>query len=203
MFRRVLGWLGLAGAAGLIAGNAEPAQAHPHVWVDHVTTFVFEDRQLVALRHRWAFDAFFGSFVIEEHDVDRNGAFDVEEMAALRAAAFANLDEYSYFTQLRVDGELQQLHNVAAFEASIDDGVLVYDFTLRLPAGIDPTATDFSVGVYDPEYYVELMPEEDHPVRFAGLTNGACTFDMTEDTEHPIYYGMVDPPIVTLACATS
>ena len=202
MRRRVVGWLGLAGAAGLIAGNAHPAQAHPHVWVDHVTTFVFEDRQLIELRHRWAFDAFFGSFVIETHDLDKNGVFDPEEMAALRAAAFANLDEYSYFTQLRVDGELQPLDDVVAFEARIEDGVLVYDFTLRLPAAIDPAA-DFSVGVYDPEYYVELMLDDDDSVRFAGLPNGACTVEVIEDTEHPIYYGMVDPPIMTLACATS
>ena len=36
-------------------------------------TFVFQDAQLVGLRHLWKFDEFFGSFVIEQHDGDRDG----------------------------------------------------------------------------------------------------------------------------------
>ena len=59
-----------AGPMLLLAGEVAPAAAHPHVWITDVTTFVFEGRQLVGLRHRWTFDEFFGSFVIEEHDRD-------------------------------------------------------------------------------------------------------------------------------------
>jgi ABC-type uncharacterized transport system substrate-binding protein len=187
----------------LLPGQVAPATAHPHVWITDVTTFVFEDRQLVGLRHRWTFDEFFGSFVIEEHDLDGDGRFDPAEMAALRQGAFVNLEAFDYFTHLRIDGDTWPLREVESFAASIEDGVLVYEFTLALPQPVDPGAADLAVGVYDPEYYVEVLLDEHDPVRFAGLPSGACTFDIREDTERPIYYGMVFPLAITLACATS
>jgi ABC-type uncharacterized transport system substrate-binding protein len=187
----------------LLVGEVAPAAAHPHVWITDVTTFVFEDRQLVALRHRWTFDEFFASFVIEEHDLDGDGRFDPAETAALRQAAFDNLEAFDYFTHLRIDGEPWPLRAIEAFGARIEDGVLVYEFTLSLPRPVDPEAVDLAVGVYDSEYYVEVLLDEHDPVRFAGLPSGACTFDIREDTERPIYYGMVFPLAITLACATS
>ncbi len=187
----------------LLLGKADPAAAHPHVWITNVSTFVFEDRQVVGVRQRWTFDEFFGSFVIEEHDQDGDGTFDPAETAALREGAFDNLREFDYFTHLRVDGASLPLREIEAFEARIEDGVLVYEFMLPLPAPVDPARSDLALGVYDAEYYVELLLDEHDPVRFAGLPDGACTFDIREDTERPIYYGMVFPLTITLACATS
>ena len=70
-----------------LAGANRPASAHPHVWITDVTTFLFEEPQLVGLRHHWQFDEFFSSFVIEEHDADGDGAFDPAETRARRARA--------------------------------------------------------------------------------------------------------------------
>jgi ABC-type uncharacterized transport system substrate-binding protein len=186
-----------------LGGRSDPAAAHPHVWITDVTTFVFEDRRLVALHHRWTFDELFGSFVIEQHDADGDGRFDAAETEGLRADAFDNLEEYGYFTHLRIDGSDLALHAVRDFRASIEAGELIYEFTLSLPEPVDPAATEVAVGVYDPEYYVELLLDEDDPVRFAGLPNGACTFDIREDTENAIYFGMVYPLMIKLACAIS
>jgi ABC-type uncharacterized transport system substrate-binding protein len=192
----------LAPLLGLV-GRPDPAVAHPHVWIAGVTIFVFEDGRLVALRHRWAFDELFGSFVIEQHDADGDGRFDAAETEGLRADAFDNLEEYDYFTHLRIDGSALPLHEVRDFGASIEDGELIYEFTLALPEPVDPASADLALGVYDPEYYVELLLDEDDPVRFAGLPSGACIFELGEDTEHPIYFGMVYPLMIKLACATS
>jgi hypothetical protein len=54
-----------------------------------------------------------------------------------------------------------------------------------------------------PNTMSRVLLDENDPVRFAGLPSGACTFDIREDAEHPIYYGMVYPLAITLACATS
>ena len=43
----------------------------------------------------------------------------------------------------------------------------------------------------------------DDPVRFEGVASAACTFDVREDSDNPIYYGMVDPTVVGLSCVTS
>jgi ABC-type uncharacterized transport system substrate-binding protein len=187
----------------LMAGGIAPAAAHPHVWITAVTTFVFEGRQLVGVRQHWAFDEFFGSFVIEEHDLDGDGRFDAAETSALRQGAFDNLEASDYFVHLRIDGTPWRLREIGSFAAAIEDGVLAYEFTLSLPQPVDPGAADLALGIYDSEYYVEVLLDEHDPVRFAGLPSGACTFDIREDTLRPIYYDMVFPLAISLACATS
>jgi ABC-type uncharacterized transport system substrate-binding protein len=196
---RLVSLLALLGGGGL----TDEARAHPHVWITNVTSFVFEDRQLIGVRHRWQFDELFGSVVIDQHDADGNGRFEGAEIEAVRDAAFSNLEEYGYFTHLRADGTRIALDRVVDFEPSIDDGSLMYEFMLRLPEPLDPAAQRLVLGVYDEDYYVEILLDAEDPVRFSGLPAGACIFDIHEDTEHPIYYGMVYPLVIGLTCANS
>lgn len=186
----------------ILTPSAAP-RAHPHIWINDVTTFVFEDRALVGLRHHWQFDEFFSSFVIEEHDHDGDGAFNPDELASLRAGAFDNLRDVDYFTHVRVAGEALQLDAARDFSARIEDGVLIYDFLLPLPEPVDVATEAFEAGVYDAEYYVEVLFDENDPVRFEGMPSGMCIFEIVEDTDNPIYYGMVYPLAITLTCATS
>jgi ABC-type uncharacterized transport system substrate-binding protein len=180
-----------------------PAAAHPHVWIDGVATLLFEDRMLVGVRHHWEFDEMFGSYVVEEHDANRDGKLDRAEIASIQSNAFSNLRDYDYFTHVRIDGKDMPLHEVTDFTATIENGVLVYEFTMPLPEPIDPGASQFAAGIYDPEYYVEVLLDEDDPVRFEGLPSGACTYAIQEDSEHPIYYGLVNPLTIVLSCETS
>ena len=187
----------------VLAGADRSVRAHPHVWVTDVTTFLFEGPELVGLRHHWQFDELFSSYVVEEHDADGNGVFDPAELAALEEGAFSNLAEYGYFTHARVDGARLPLTAVEDFQATIEDGLLMYEFTLPLPEPIDPAAVSFAVGVYDAEYYVEVLLDQHDPVRFRGMDSGACIYDIREDTENAIYFGMVNPLVITLQCAVS
>ena len=186
-----------------LAGADRPASAHPHVWVTDVTTFLFEGPRLVGLRHHWQFDELFSSYVIEEHDADGDGAFDPAELAGLQEGAFANLAEYGYFTHARIDGDRLPLTVVEDFQATIEDGLLIYEFTLPLPEPVDPAAISFAVGVYDAEYYVEVLLDQHDPVRFSGMDSGACIYEIRADTENAIYYGMVNPLVIALQCAVS
>jgi ABC-type uncharacterized transport system substrate-binding protein len=203
---RVTGWsrltVVLAGIVALV-GQCRPAAAHPHVWINDVTTFLFKDRQLVAIHHRWQFDEIFSSFVIQQHDKNRNGKFDKAENASVQKEAFSNLRNYGYFTHVRVDDQKLPLDQVEDFQATTNKNILIYEFTLVMPKPVDLAKHRVAVGVFDPEYYVEVDLDENDPVQFRGLPAGACTFDIREDTKHPIYYGMVDPPVIYLNCATS
>ena len=192
-------------AAPLLAfgGRSGPVVAHLHVWIDAVVTFVFEGGSLVGLRQHWRFDEFFSSFVIEEHDANRDGAFNQTEIDAIREHAFGNLREYGYFTHARLDGDKLPLDQVRDFTARIEDDLLVYEFTMMLPEPVDPGADRVEAAIYDSEYYVEVLLDEYDPVRFEGIPSGACTFAIREDLENPIYYGMVNPLTITLSCATS
>jgi ABC-type uncharacterized transport system substrate-binding protein len=190
-------------ACAAVTLGARPAAAHPHVWINAVTTFLFEDRMLMGIRHHWEFDEMFGSYVIEEQDADRDGELDRAEIASVQASAFSNLREYDFFTHARIDGNDMPLHEVTDFAARIENGMLVYEFTLPLAKPVDPGVSQFAAGIYDPEYYVEVLLDEDDPVRFEGLSSGACTYAIQEDIEHPIYYGLVNPLTIVLSCGTS
>ena len=184
-----------------LAGADRPVVAHPHVWVTDVTTFLFEGPRLVGLRHHWRFDELFSSYVIEQYDTDSDGAFDPAELAGLEEGE--NLAEYGYFIHARVDGDRLPLVAVEDFQAIIEDGLLVYAFTLPLPEPINPGAVSFAVGVYDPEYYIEVLLDQHDPVRFRGMDSGACIYDIRADAENAIYYGMVNPLVIALQCAVS
>jgi ABC-type uncharacterized transport system substrate-binding protein len=192
-------------AASLLALGARPGPvaAHPHVWIDAAATFVFADGALVGLRQQWRFDELFSSFVLEEHDANGDRALDQAEIEAIRAQAFSNLRDYGYFTHARLDGETLPLDEISDFTARIEDDLLVYEFTLSLPEPVDPGADRFATALYDAEYYVEVLLDQDDPVRFEGIPSGACTFAIREDVENPIYYGMVNPLTIILSCATS
>ena len=186
-----------------LVGADRPALAHPHVWVTDVTTFLFEGPRLIGLRHHWRFDELFSSYVIEQHDVDSDGAFDPGELVGLQEDAFSNLAEFGYFTHARIDGAGLPLAAVEDFQATIEDGLLIYEFTLPSPEPVDPAAVSFAVGVYDAEYYVEVLLDQHDPVRFRGMDSGACIYDIREDADNAIYYGMVYPLVISLQCAVS
>jgi ABC-type uncharacterized transport system substrate-binding protein len=192
----------VATAACAVALGAGPAAAHPHVWINAVATFLFEDRMLVGVHHHWEFDEMFGSCVIEEQDAV-TASWTPRGVASIEANAFSDLRDYDYFTHVRIDGKELPLHEVADFAARIENGVLVYEFTLPLREPIDPGASQFAAGIYDPEYYVEVLLDEDDPVHFEGLPSGACSYAVQEDSEHPIYYGLVNPLTIVLSCQTS
>jgi ABC-type uncharacterized transport system substrate-binding protein len=95
------------------------------------------------------------------------------------------------------------LDKVEDFRATIKKNILIYEFTLPLPQPVEVTSHHLAVGVFDPEYYMEVDLDENDPVHFAGLPSGACTFDIKEDSDNPIYFGMVYPLVIKLNCATS
>jgi ABC-type uncharacterized transport system substrate-binding protein len=138
------------GGCGLALASGGPAASHPHVWINAVATLLFEDRLLVGVRHHWEFDEMFGSSVIEEHDANGDGKLDRAEIASIQANAFSNLRDYDYFTHVRIDGKDMPLHEVTDFTAPIENGVLVYEFTMPLAKPIDPGANQFAAGIYDP-----------------------------------------------------
>lgn len=192
------------GAAALVGAlAAAPAQAHPHVWIDVVATFVFEDGALVGVRQEWRFDPIYSSFVVNEHDRDDDGALDEAERRRVVEQAFAGLPEVGHFTHLFVDGEETASDAVAEESVAYADGTLSYRFMLPLREPVDPAAARVKLGTYDEEYYVDLVFDDVDPVRFEGIASGACHFAIEEDAIPPIYFGLVVPPVIGLRCPVS
>lgn len=189
--------LALVGLAAL----AGAALAHPHVWIDNVTTFRFAQGRIVAIRLRWTFDEMFGGSIIGQFDKNRNKRFEPQEMEALKKGAFDNLEGFGWFTHLTVDMKPVPVKAVTDFKASVENGRLVYEFTIPVDPPVDPLTARVGLGIYDPEFFVDVEVGGRESVRYEGLEGLACRTNVAENARNPIYGGQVNPMETILTCA--
>ena len=186
---------------GSLLGGTGAADAHPHVWIDTAATFVFEQGKVISLRFEWTFDEIFSDTLLHEvNATKRSGRLDERQIKHLYEKDFANLKTEQYFIYLYVGGRRLPIREVSDFSAANRNGRVVYRFTVRLPASVDPVATLVALSVYDETYFVEVAFDETTPVLFVGGPNPPCRYDVVEDRQHPIYFGMVFPQQLRLEC---
>lgn len=196
--RRLVGSLVVV---GVLLGVLGTADAHPHVWIDTIATFVFEHGKVVSLRLDWTFDELFSDSLLQEVQAKkRPGRLDDRQVKQLYEKAFANLKTEQYFIHLYLGGKRLPIQEVAEFSAANRSGRVAYQFTVRLPSPVDPIVTPVALSVYDEAYFVEVSFDGKTPVHFAGTPDPPCRAEVTEDRTHPIYFGMVFPQQVRLAC---
>ena len=177
------------------------ATAHPHVFVDCTVTLVFDKEKLVAVSQQWKFGELFSSTLLEDFDVDKNGQFTGDEIKELKDGAFDNLKEYGYFNHIRVNGEKVKTAEAKDFLPSVTKNEEVfYDFTVKLIEPIDYTKSLVTIGIYDPDYYIDVIYTMNKTVVLKGLPENKCSYKIIEDKEHPVYMGMVFPKIIRLEC---
>ncbi len=177
-----------------------PAAAHPHVFIDAVTTFRFDQKKITGVELRWHFDDLYSSVLIHDFDTNHDGAFDPAEVERVQAGAFVALKSSGYFTHLWVDNTERTIENVREFQAYILGGRVFYQFVIEVNPPVDPVKHRLTVGVFDPGYYVAFEMEPPRPVLFAGQPRPSCRYKVYLDEEHPIYFGAVSPHAIRLNC---
>ncbi len=191
-------------ATALVTGGAllwtSPGATHPHIWIDAAVTLVFEQGALVGVEARWSLDPFVSALLIEDFDADKNGAFDAEEAAALEQATFVGLSEFGFYTHLRIDGLGYSPQTVENFQPTIQDDTVLYSFVVPLPEPADPSRQAVDVAFYDESYYTDLYTE-DGWISISGDRTAGCVPTLRQDTDTPIYFGMVFPVRIGLRCA--
>lgn len=153
---------------------AQPAQAHPHAWIDIATTVVLnQDGRIAAIEQEWLFDEFYSAFVIE--DVAEAPTRDA--LRELAGKNLGNLAAYGYFTEVRQKGEAVPLGTVETYDSEMRDGRLWMRFTLPLAEPIDPRQHHVRYAVFDPSYWVEMAYGETDEARIAsaGGTAHGCS----------------------------
>jgi ABC-type uncharacterized transport system substrate-binding protein len=191
--------LGLAALTAIAAGR--PAEAHPHIWIDVVATFVFDNAKVTGVRFQWTFDEFFSAGVISEFDKNRDKTFDGAEIDAVRTGAFDGVKEVGYFTDVVIDGHKIEIFETKDFTAAIEKGAAVYQFTVPFAESLDPAKTSLAVTVYDKSYFVDIAFQGGKDaLKIAGTGSGACVIDLFDDRSNPIFGGMVYPKKAQLKC---
>lgn len=192
----------VATTAVALALAATTARAHPHIWIDAGAELRFADGRLVAIEQRWVFDEVFSDFIRQEHDRDGDGRFDAEETEAVRREAFESLAELGWLTHLRIGEEHVALPEAQAFTVAVEEGLVVYRFSLPLPEPADPSGGPVVLSLYDETYYIDILLVAEQAVRLTGAPE-ACRWTLFEDAANPIYFGMIHPQAVDVSCGAS
>ena len=88
--------------AVFVAGLAENAAAHPHVWVSARAQVIFGAKgEIEAIRHAWTFDEMYSAFVTEGQGKDGQ-LMTKEELAPLAKTNVESLAEFDFFTYAKV-----------------------------------------------------------------------------------------------------
>ncbi|GGK29340.1 DUF1007 family protein [Salinarimonas ramus] len=172
----------LAALAATLA-LAQPAAAHPHVWVTTKTDIAFDSAGRVsALRHAWTFDEGYTSFLVQGLDANGDGAYSSEELAELAELNATSLADFEYFTYLKADGAGQIFAPPVDYRLTHDGAHATLHFTLPLETPAEAEAA-LVLEVYDPTFFVSFrMDESDDAVALAGGPEG-CAIDVARATE--------------------
>lgn len=158
-------------AAACCLAAAEPATAHPHLWVTVRSELVYEaDGTITGVRHAWTFDDLFSAFATQGVKAKKKGEFTREELAPLAQLNIVTLKEYDFYTFAMANGRKLELGEPTAgyyyLEFNAKDAVLTLHF--MLPFKTPLKTKSLVVEVYDPEFFVDFEFAEKNPARLVG-----------------------------------
>ena len=183
---------------------AQPARAHPHVWVTMTTELVYAPNGTVTgVRHAWAFDDMFSTFATQGLESKEKDKFTREELAPLAKVNVESLKEFDYFTYVTADGVKVPLTDPApGYWLDYKDSVLTLNFILPLKTPVK--AKDLKIDIYDPSIFVDFSFAKQTPVRLVGAPAG-CKLDVALPREMTYAEGKklseipADQPNLTMA----
>lgn len=157
-------------ALGVLIGMPAPVTAHPHAWIDLRTAVIVDkEGRVIAVEQEWLVDPLYSTLLIEDLDATTATALRTHS-----AEMLGRLKAHSYFTELRVDGEIQPPGEVREFSSELRSNRYWLRFVLPLSTPIDPTAQTLTYAVFDPTYYIEILHLEKHVIEFLGAEPGRC-----------------------------
>lgn len=132
------------------------ARAHPHIFVDARTGFLFsEGGQLRALRISWTYDAFTTLFLFDVLDLDKDGdsKLDDADRAAIVAGETDWPPEYNGDVYLELAGQDRSLTRPKNASARLEDDRITVAFDLPLARPADMSGKKAILRLYDPVFY--------------------------------------------------
>jgi ABC-type uncharacterized transport system substrate-binding protein len=163
--------------AVFVAGLAQNAPAHPHVWVSARARVIFDAKgEIEAIRNVWTFDEMYSAFVTEGQGKDGQ-LMTKEELAPLAKSNVDSLAEFDFFTYAKVANAKVEFGTPIDYSLEQrEDKLVVLRFTLPLKTPAS-AAKAFSFQVYDPTYFVAFEMEKQDPVGMAGAPKG-CSVNL-------------------------
>ena len=188
----------LVHAAILAAVLAAPAAAHPHVFIENTVTLIMKDGAPDALRFSWVFDEMFSATLRSTFVKGKPEKLSKETVAEIEKRAFANLAQFGYFIDLKINDAPVKVSTVTGFDVMFANGRAVYQFVVPLQGPKPQARNTLQIAVFDPEYYIDYRFAAARPygVEPADKPGAECSFtrDVPRQTES---WGVVGADVVT------
>ena len=169
------------------------SDAHPHVFVANRFQVVFDDSGLAGIRVKWVFDRYFSQMIADEFDLDKDGALDAGEIASIEEHAFSNLESSAYFTFIQIDAKPFVIQWVRDFKASLNKGVLNYEFLIPCHVKATEAFKEIRVSPYDPSYYTLVLFAQTDAVTLIQSDGFETDFRVAKNMQESYYDGQVNP----------
>jgi ABC-type uncharacterized transport system substrate-binding protein len=144
----------LAGMAAVFFGDG--AMAHPHVFIKHSMTLIFGADDIVGVRMRWTFDEMYSSMIKSDYTKSKDGRLTPEDVRAIEKENFANLANFGFFVDVRINDKPIRVTSVKDFDAQYKANRIIFEFTVPLATAAPEKPNVIELDAFDPEYYVEF-----------------------------------------------
>ena len=178
---------------GILALPLAEVKPHPHVFIVQRLAVEFDEKGLAGVRVRWKFDDMFASMIAEDHDINKNGQLEPDEVQSVKENAFAYIKTQNYFTFIKIDNKPFEVKFVKDFNAILEDKRLVYEFFIPCHVTAIDTPKKITVATYDPSYYSAIYFTQKSPVALAAADPFEVKTAVREDPDTSIFYDMVHP----------
>jgi ABC-type uncharacterized transport system substrate-binding protein len=169
------------------------AAGHPHIFIKHGMTLIFGAHDLVGIRMRWTFDEMYSAMIQSDYTKAQDGTVTADDVKTIEKENFANLENYNFFVDLKVNDAPVRVSKVRDFDARFRDHRAVFEFTVPLDPPEktgetrDPDVVE--IGVFDPEYYVEFTLLDRDPVTIEHGEAFAAQCDVVRDQPRNTFLG--------------
>ncbi len=175
-----------------ILGGATPAAAHPHIFIEHSLTVLFDKSALSGVRVTWIFDELYSTMLRADYTDKPNGPLSKADVKNLEQHAFGNLASVHYFTSIKLNGTPASVDKVKDFTARADKDRMIYEFTVPLSADGKTGQNTLEMLMFDPEYYVDFQAAATDPVKVVGGAPLQAECNSVGDKRETIGFGMAD-----------
>jgi ABC-type uncharacterized transport system substrate-binding protein len=163
--------------AGLVSpAFVSPALAHPHVWVTAKAEIVFAaDGRVTGIRHAWTFDEAYTAYVTQGLDRNGDGKLTPEELQPLADENTGSLEEFGYFTTVKVNGRKQAFDPPREPRMAMEKSQVVMSYFLPLKT---PAAASGAVAmeIDDPSFFVYFtLAEGKDSITLTNAPQGCAT----------------------------
>jgi ABC-type uncharacterized transport system substrate-binding protein len=102
----------------------------------------------------------YSAMILTDYTAAKTGTITPADVGTIEKEAFANLSNYGYFLDIKVNDEPIKVTKVKDFDVKFVDHRAVYQFTVLLDAAKAKPSNVIEISVFDQEYYVEFSLRE-------------------------------------------